>query len=136
MCVLWVSKGSKAPPFYERDYMQCPRCSSHVSDNTSVCTNCGAEIGVCVKCKEFSYFIDIDFSQIVEWVSALILLGILFNYSKVSFRKCAMCKNSVQVCINCGKAFKGMNQCPHCQYTHFVGSYSIIRYLKSRMGGQ
>lgn len=113
--------------------MQCPRCSNHVLDNTSVCIHCGTEIGVCIKCKSFSYFIDIDFSQRVEWVSALILLGILFNYSKVRFRKCAMCKNSVQVCINCGKAFKGMNQCPHCQYIHFVGSYSIINYLKSKM---
>ena len=116
--------------------MQCPQCNNQVFNNTSVCTNCGAEIGVCVKCNKFSYFIDIDFSQIVEWICASILLGILFNYSKVRFRKCATCKNSVQVCINCGGIFKGMNKCPHCQYSHFVGSYSIITYLKSKMREQ
>lgn len=116
--------------------MHCPRCSCQVLNNTSVCIHCGAEIGVCIKCKNFSYFMDVDFSHLLEWISASILLGIFFNYSKVRFRKCAMCKNSVQVCINCGKAFRGMNKCPHCLYTHFVGSYSIIRYLKSKMGEQ
>lgn len=129
-------QGGEVQSVCERDSMQCPRCNSHVPNNTPVCIHCGAEIGVCVKCKEFSYFIDIDFSQMVEWVSASILLGILFNYSKVRFKKCATCKNSVQVCINCGKIFKGMNTCPHCQYSHFVGSYSIIKYLKSRMREQ
>ncbi len=114
--------------------MQCPRCSNQILDNTSVCIYCGAEIGVCVKCKNFSYFMDIDFSHLLEWMCASILLGIFFNYSKVRFRKCAMCKNSVQICINCGKAFRGMNKCPHCLYTHFVGSYSIIEYLKSKRG--
>lgn len=116
--------------------MQCPRCNNHVSTDTTVCIHCGAEIGICIKCENFSYFIDIDFSHILERISASILLGILLNYSKVRFRKCAMCKNSVQLCINCGRAFKGMNKCPHCQYSHFVGLYSIIRYLKSKMEGQ
>jgi len=112
--------------------MQCPRCNNQVSNDTTVCIHCSAEIGICIKCKNFSYFIDIDFSQIMEWISASILLGILFNYSKVRFRKCAVCKNSVQICINCGKAFRGMNKCPHCLYSHFVGSYSIIEYLRSK----
>jgi predicted amidophosphoribosyltransferase len=116
-----------------RHYMHCPRCNNQVSNNTTVCIHCGAEIGVCIKCKSFSYFVDIDVSQLLEWISASILLGIFFNYSKVKFRKCAMCKNSVQVCINCSKTFKGMNKCPHCSYSHFVGSYSIFEYLKSKV---
>jgi len=116
-----------------RDYMHCPQCNNQVSNNTTVCIHCGAEIGVCIKCKNFSYFVDIDFSQLLEWISASILLGILFNYSKAKFRKCAMCKNSVQVCINCGKTFKGLNKCPYCSYSHFVGSYSIIEYLRSKV---
>ena len=128
-------QGGEIQSVYKRDSMQCPRCNNHVFNNTSVCTNCGAEIGVCVKCNKFSYFIDIDFSQLLEWICASILLGILFNYSKVKFRKCAMCKNSVQICINCGKAFRGMNRCPYCLYSHFVGSYSIIEYLKSKWRG-
>ena len=128
-------QGGRVRSVCERDPMQCPKCNNPVSNNSSVCIYCGAEIGVCVKCKEFSYFIDIDFSQLLEWISASILLGIFFNYSKVRFRKCAMCKNSVQVCINCGKNFRGMNRCPYCLYSHFVGSYSIIEYLKAKMGG-
>ena len=129
-------RGREEQSVYGRDYMQCPRCNNQVFNNTPVCTNCGAEIGVCIKCKEFSYFIDIDFSQILEWISASILLAIFLNYSKVKFRKCATCKNSVQVCINCGQIFKGMNKCPYCLYSHLVGSYPVIEYLKSIMRGQ
>ena len=134
MSAMGGQKGDERPLF-EGDYMPCPQCNSQVPNKASVCIHCGAEIGVCVKCKQFSYFIDIDFSQMLEWISASILLGVLFTYSRVRFRKCALCKNSVQVCMNCGKVFKGMNTCPHCLHSHFVGSYSIIEYLKSKMKG-
>jgi len=118
---------------YGRDYMHCPQCNNQVSISTTVCVHCGAEIGVCIKCKNFSFFVDIDFSQLLERISAAILLGMFLNYSKVKFRKCAMCKNSVQVCTNCGKTFKGLSKCPYCSYSHLVGFYSIIEYLKSKV---
>lgn len=120
---------------YKGNYMQCPKCYNQVFENTVVCNNCGAEIGICIKCKKHSYFIGINLPQILERISAYIISGLAFNYSKVKFRQCAICKNSVQICINCGRIFKGMNKCPYCQYAHFVGAYSIIKYLKSTRGG-
>jgi len=114
--------------------MQCPKCHNQVFENTPVCIHCGAEIGICIKCKKNSYFIDINFPQVLEYISAHVLLGLSFNYSKVKFRQCAICKNSVQICINCGRIFKGLNKCPYCHYSHYVGLYSIIKYLKPKKG--
>lgn len=116
--------------------MKCPQCSKELSENIPVCIHCGAEVGTCVHCREISYFIDISFPQKIERIFAYVLLGLSFNYSKVKFRQCALCRNHVQMCINCGRVFEGMNKCPYCLHSHFVGTYSIIKYLKPAKGGR
>jgi len=113
--------------------MQCPECHSEVTEDVLVCVNCKTPLGTCTKCGRRSHFIEISFPQVIERFFAFVLLGLSFNYSMVMFRQCALCNNIVQICIKCGNVFKGMNKCPRCGYTHFVGIYSIANYLGSRM---
>jgi hypothetical protein len=115
--------------------MQCPKCHNEVAEDAPVCVSCKTSLGTCTKCGRRVHFIEISLPQIIEKFFALVLLGLSLNYSRVVFKQCALCNNTVQICIKCGNVFKGMNKCPYCRHTHFVGVYSIVDYFGSILRG-